>query len=101
MYSINIAAIYILLSSLSARWRCLNLTHYRPDHRDESADTCSTTMEADFEDPEQKRAWHQRLFKSASGAKLLSSQSLRISSSVPSLGNAKGLVETDGKVGDW
>ena len=32
-------------------------------------------------------------------SKLLSSQSLRISSSVPSLGNAKGLVETDRKVG--
>ena len=39
----------------------------------------------------------KKLFKSTSGSKL-SSQSLRISSSVPSLGDAKSLVETDGKV---
>ena len=40
----------------------------------------------------------KKLFKSNSGSKLLSSQSLRISSSVPSLGQAKRQEDTEGKV---
>merc|ERR1712008_236967 len=37
-----------------------------PQYTDESADTCSSMTATEDEDPEQKRAWHQRLFKSAS-----------------------------------
>ena len=39
-----------------------------------------------------------KLKATGGGAKLLSSQSLRISASVPSLGSAKGFGETDEKV---
>ena len=62
--------------------------------------TSQTSPKKPLRTSNKKAQDEKKFFKStsASGAKLLSSQSLRISTSVPSLGNAKGLVETDGKV---
>ena len=48
------------------RLKKLVKSHYR-HRRDESADTCSSVTTMEEEDSEQKKAWHQRLFKSASG----------------------------------
>ena len=60
--------------------------------------TSQTSPKKPLRTSNKKAQEEKKLFKSNSGAKLLSSQSLRISTSVPSLGNAKGLAETDGKV---